>query len=86
MFKSLEKKRFGISFIKWVHIVYTNIKGCVKNNNWVSGTYNLFRGIRQGCPLSCLTFVIVVDLLSTKLRTKTNLEGFSVDRRYNVIP
>ena len=33
MFGCLEKFGFVLSFIKWVKVLYTNIKGCVKNNN-----------------------------------------------------
>ena len=47
MTKSLEKFGFGISFINWVKTLYKNIKGNVKNNNWLTSSYDIHRGIRQ---------------------------------------
>ena len=64
------------------NIIYKYIKGCVKNNNLVSAKYNITRGIRQGCPLSCLNFVIAVELLATKLRSDTRIEGFKVSKKH----
>ena len=57
MLGSLKKFGFGESFQQWVKVLYTNITGSVKNNNWLTSKYSLSRGIRQGCPLSCLIFV-----------------------------
>ena len=60
MFSCLSKLGFGDSFINWVKTFYSKIKGRVKNNNWITEDYEITRGIRQGCPLSCLVFVIAV--------------------------
>lgn len=54
MFKSLEKFSFGVCFINWVKTLYNDFRGSVINNNWLTGSYKISRGIRQGCPLSCL--------------------------------
>ncbi|PJE77613.1 hypothetical protein CI610_03460 [invertebrate metagenome] len=81
MFSCLDKFGFGRSFIKWVKVLYTNIKGCVKNNNWLTGSYVVSRGIRQGCPLSCLIFVLAAELLAQKIRTDVHISGISIRNR-----
>ena len=35
-----------------------------KNNDWVSKTFQKRRGIRQGCPLSAILFILVVEAMA----------------------
>ena len=59
---------FGDSLIRYIKTLYYNLKCCVKNNNWITENYNKTRGIRQGCPMSCLIFFIAVENLDTRKR------------------
>lgn len=52
MLETLNALNFGPHFIKWIQILYNNLKFRVKNNGFISKTYDMTRGIRQGCPLS----------------------------------
>ncbi len=81
MFSVLEKFNFGQNFIKWVKILYTNTLASIKNNGWLSKTISLGRGVRQGCPLSCLLFVLSVEVLATKLRSNGEIKGFKTPSR-----
>ena len=47
MTKCFEKFGFKSSFIRWIRTMYTDIKGCILNNGWVSALFRVFRGIRQ---------------------------------------
>lgn len=38
-------------------------------------------GIRQGCPLSCLIFLIAAEILACKLRSETSIHGFKVNNK-----
>jgi len=60
-------------FIKWVNVMYSNITSVISNNGWISEPFNIKRGIRQGCPLSGLLFVIVAEALPVKIRS-SNME------------
>ena len=39
----------------------------IKNNGHISETFELSRGIRQGCPVSALLFIICTELLADKI-------------------
>ncbi len=68
MYKVLEKFNFGDNFIKWVKILYNQPVISIKNNGWLSSDIPLNRGIRQGCPLSALLFVLSVEVMATSIR------------------
>ena len=78
MYETLQKFGFPESFINWVKTLYTDIKGCMMNNGWISSTYTIQRGIRQGCPLSSLIFVLAVEILACRIRQETNIKGFQL--------
>ena len=79
LFKSLKAFNFGDSFIKWIKIIYSNIQSCVTNNGKSSNCFQLERGTRQGCCLSALLFIMVVELLATSIRTASNIKGISIN-------
>ena len=67
LFKCLKTMNFGDRFIDFVKMIYNDIQSCVINNGKSSQLFNLHCGIRQGCCLSALLFIIVVDYLSTDI-------------------
>ena len=64
LLKTLDTFQFGHDFKSWVKILYTNITSCTINNGYTSNWFELHRGVRQGCPLSGLLFVLAVEILS----------------------
>ena len=60
LFETLKCFNFGDYFIKWMQILYNNPMFRLKNNNWLSKTCFMQRGIRQGCPVSAILFLFVV--------------------------
>ena len=49
----------------------------IKNNGWLSDKVPLKRGIRQGCPVSALLFIIMVEILALKLKQSPH-DGITV--------
>jgi hypothetical protein len=62
LYHTLLKFNLGKDFIRWVKILYENPTFSVKNNGWISKKVKMSRGVRQGCPLSALLFIIVVEV------------------------
>ena len=81
----LEKFNFGHSFIKWVKTIYNKAESCLSNNGWTSRPFEIQRGIRQGCPLSALLFLLVVEILGNRIRKNTS-DGLEInlknDKKY----
>ncbi len=81
LFKSLQFFNFGPSFIKWIETIYYKPEACIKNNGYLSNYFDISRGVRQGCPVSALLFVLCVEILGIKMRNTDLLNGF--DFGYN---
>ena len=75
MFNVLEKFNFGISFREWVKTFYNGVFSSVLNKGHCSRDFTLCRGIRQGCPLSALLFVLVSEVLANAIRYNDNIVG-----------
>ena len=78
MFEKLTKFNFGSKFKQWIRILYNKPNMIIKNNGWLSDNIEMKRGIRQGCPLSALLFIIAVEILAIKIRTSKKIEGFEL--------
>ena len=75
LFKTLESFNFGPQFINWIKLLYTNISSCVGNNGYYSNYFQLKRGIRQGCPISALLFILVAEVIAICLRQNKCIKG-----------
>ena len=56
----LVKLNFGNNFIKWISIMYNSISSQILINGHFSKDVNISRGVRQGCPLSPLLYVLFI--------------------------
>ena len=77
--KILEKFNFGSGFIKWINIIQTNISSAVKVNGQLSKQFPVQQGVRQGCPLSPLLYVIYAEILAVNLRKYKNIKGIKIN-------
>ena len=85
LFKTLNFFNFGQSFTKWIDVIYRKPEACVKNNGYLSDFFDISRGVRQGCPVSALLFLLCVEILGIKIRTNNLLQGFHFDHGQNPI-
>ena len=72
---------FGDYMLRWIHILMNDRISCVKNNGLLSGDFEMQRGLRQGCPLSPLLFVLAVELLAHKIRYDENIKGININTK-----
>ena len=57
----------------------------IKNNGWISRSVHPSRGIRQGCPISALLFILVVEIMAVKIRAHDDIKGFKIDEKSKVL-
>ena len=62
------------SVTRSIHFII-NISSCVVNNGHASEFFSLQRGVRQGCPLSGLLFVLAVEPLANQIRINDSIKG-----------
>ena len=85
MHKILEKFNFGPSYRNWIKICYTNISSTIINNGFTSGWFHISRGVRQGCPLSTILFIICVELLAQLIRNDNEIKGITIGEQEHKI-
>jgi hypothetical protein len=73
--KSMKHFNFPPIFIEWIKTLYNNISTGILNNGHSSQFFHPSRGVRQGCPLSPILFVIGVELLATSIRQNNKIKG-----------
>ena len=85
MFSALEKYGFGSNFIKWIRILYEQNSFCIKNNGYLSKESTMERGVRQGCAVSALLFILALEFLAEDIRKKENIKGIKLYRKESYI-
>ena len=69
---------FGPNLIKWVQLLFNQINFTVINNGYTSNFFVPSRGVFQGNPIASFLFVLVIELLATKLCNNQKIKGISV--------
>lgn len=75
---SFKKFGFGNNFTNWVKVINANTESCINYNGWISETFAVETGIRQGCPLSPMTFVLALELLAIHIREDRSIKGIKL--------
>jgi hypothetical protein len=76
MLKVLKKFGFGDAFINWIKTLYTDTCSQICTNGFISETFNLERGVRQGCPLSPMLYTLTSETLLSAIRKCRDINGF----------
>ena len=79
LFKTMHAFGIGDTFIKWVSTIYANATSILQINGYFSEKIPFKRGVRQGCPLSALLYVLVIEVLAIQLRNNPNIVGFRIE-------
>ena len=77
LYKTMRASGIDPAFIQWVSQIYSNATTRVKVNGFLSANIKLRRGVRQGCPLSPLLYVII-EILALQFRKNPDIVGFTV--------
>jgi hypothetical protein len=84
----LNQVGFGTQMIRWIMSCVTSPSYAVLINGEVTDFFKSERGLRQGCPLSPLLFILVMEALSlllNKSKLENKLSGVKVSNLIRIL-
>ena len=72
------KMGFPDFIIQWMMILYTDITSSCLINGHITREFNIKRGVRQGCPLSMLTYVLFQEPLYRAIEKSARIVPFGM--------
>jgi exonuclease III len=85
IWESLQHFNAPPKLIEWIQTLYKDITTCIINNGHRSDFFNPTRGVRQGCPLSPILFVIAAEMLAILIRNNPEIQGLYNGTSYTKI-
>ncbi len=76
--KMLQSYGFGESILRWINLLYTGCQSRILVNGHLSPPVNVHSGVRQGCGLSPLLFVLAIEPLAQAIRQSSELKGLII--------
>ena len=86
LFRTLCHLGFTSSFISWVRLLYSGVFSSVFVNGYTSEAFFPSQGVRQGCPLSPLLYVLSIEVLAANLRASRVIHGLTLPGVANPLP
>lgn len=76
--KVLSFFNFGESIKHWVYLFYNDITSAIIQSGFLSEFFHMFRGCRQGDPLSPYVFLLCAEILSLMLKKNKDMKGIKI--------
>ena len=71
----MRKLGYSEIFIKFIKKLYQNTLSIISNNGFLSTPFSLSRGVRQGCPLSLLLYIINGEVINLNIKNNDKIVG-----------
>ena len=81
LLKALRKFGYGPNLIATIEAIYNNIEAQVKVNGSMSQSFLIERGVRQGCPLSMILYIILAEVTIENIRQNKNIKGITISQK-----
>ena len=78
MHKVLARMNFDPIIRGIIRCLYTHVQSAILSNGTLSEFFDVTRGVRQGCPLSPLLFVLVSECFGQLSRTCSEIRGIKL--------
>jgi len=78
MRSTLSTMGFHAPFIPWVNLFNNRVQNAVNVNGYLSPFFSLSPGVRQGCPLSPLPYVLVSEVVAVNIPCNPRISGLTL--------
>ena len=75
LFKALRKFRYGPKLIATIEAIYNNIEAQVKVNGNMSKSFLIEKGVRQGCSLLMILYIILAEVMIENIGQNNQIKG-----------
>ena len=88
LFATLAKMGSGDNFIRWVRLLYTDVRSSVVAIGYTSRShpFKTSRRMCQGCPLSPLLYVLSMEVLAANVRCHPDITGLRLPSLSSPLP
>lgn len=80
LYKVLHKFGFHKDIIRSIQALYDTPTAKIKINGYLSKSFTLERGTRQGCPWSPQLFALYLEPLVQSIRQDKTIQGISINK------
>uniref|UniRef100_A0A670JU36 Reverse transcriptase domain-containing protein n=1 Tax=Podarcis muralis TaxID=64176 RepID=A0A670JU36_PODMU len=77
----LEKAGIEGPYLKGIRAIYSEQQAMLIINNNLTKPFKIEKGTRQGCPLSPLLFIMVLEVIANRIRDAGNVKGIRIGRK-----
>lgn len=70
--------KLGDKFLKAINSIYSTQIAQIKVNDELTEEFEVQKGTRQGCPLSPLVFILILEILLKKIQRDQEFKGIRV--------
>ena len=78
IFLVLRQFGYGQKFIQMIKVCYNDIQSKIKINGLLPDPDTIMRGVRQGCPLSMLLYIIAAEVLAIFIIANTKVKWVQI--------
>ena len=77
----MEKLGYSKCFIQIRNNLYKDTQALIINNGYLSKPFNIEGGVRQGCPLSLLLYIIYGELININIKNNEKIQGMKIPNK-----
>ena len=74
----LHKYELGENFIKMLMVCFNEFKTRIINNGYMTEYIDIQQGTKQGCPVSSIVFLLIIETIALKLKANVNIKGIKI--------
>ena len=78
---AMKKLGFPVEFIRWTQLLLRNSKARCLINGFLSRVFDVFSGIRQGCPFSPTGYALGAEPLQATIEAHPKIQGIRISGR-----